>query len=983
IAKPSCSGVYVDRDGAKHTWSVNQAHTLIWDGKPYLPVGGMYCPPYTWEQNEAGWELTKNQINLLKEKGVIDLYIHFSMACPPECLQRIIDYLDAKGFRYGIELADGPGPGPGFLIQHEGLNVVGITKSGKYSVECPDSIGGIYVLFDESNCKIIKAGWANVFECEEPTGRTLDNGEAEVAGRKYLEVEVSCPEGQKLCLYFTPKIMGGQPYFWDGGLEKYQKKLLNHFGKISFGKGFRFVVDPLQNEMNVSHTFLPASREFAKQFARWLAAKYKTNEKLNEAWAATNKIPDFETAGRLIPVRVITTGKTSCIGVLFDPETCQVYQTDAKLSQTWYDILDFSAERVAKYCNAVCRFFKQQFADVPIVFKHAGPIAAYRINLEQAGFDGIGMEAYGVGETLVPMNAAVCWSEVEQSARNMWLLVTEFSQAAFENQLENIGHMDRESMYADMSALLGAGAKGIFVFGLSFGPWSTGQFWMSEFMRDPRQLEWMATFRRIMENSSKLPDYRPTYYYRFPTQRTESFVFGPPVHDFAGIDGDWTGHTGSASRAIMRGPDGTWILPTWSTSVDTPLIIANLSDSPASLRFASELEKVIEEGKPLLTYVGFRRDLGSIPSLDKYFTNKIVTDVDGRRIQVLNPGPKSEILAKTAEGYVWNLIVGNLQIISKEVEDKEGWQPEGLRIPVVDQTHEPERFLAKVLGVREFRIEPDIRGFSFMLGGRHITYLWSEKMVSSIRLSPETAKKVRARYANGKKAGDLSKDGSLSLRIPLKKDPELVEDSAPYVRGRHCPTENWEDALVLDGLAPEDIAKPDEILPAYRMSDFSPNIWVEAEDFFDSNFNVGKYSGITRLSGGAFWGLDTFVDPSPETGYYAKYEFEAPQAGEFDFWVREWVGKSPCHWRVNGGRWTYAPETLEDHDKRFCGPWSFFDDSKIIFAWRNYGKVQLKEGSNTLEIRVIAKRKKGDKYCKFLDAFAFTLQDIRPWEMTW
>ncbi|NIQ99666.1 MAG: hypothetical protein GTN78_05620, partial [Gemmatimonadales bacterium] len=253
-----------------------------------------------------------------------------------------------------------------------------------------------------------------------------------------------------------------------------------------------------------------------------------------------------------------------------------------------------------------------------------------------------------------------------------------------------------------MSALLGAGAKGIFVFALGFGPWAEGQFWMSEFLRDPRQLEWMATFRRIMESSPKLVDYRPTYYYRYPTQRQEKSTFGPLGGDFAGIDGDWTGHNGSAARAVARAPDGTWVLPTWSCSVDTPLIIANLRSPPASLRHGPALEELIRNGAPLVTYVGFRHDLGAIPALDKYFTDQFAQDDDGTRIQVLQPSETGEALARTGNGHVWNLVEGSLQIISKEVADKEGWQPEGLRIPRVDQLHEPERFLAEVLGVKEF-----------------------------------------------------------------------------------------------------------------------------------------------------------------------------------------------------------------------------------------------------------------------------------------
>ena len=978
--KPMSTGVYVDRDGVKHRWSVNQAHTLIWDDKPYLPVGGMYCPPYTWEQNESGWTLTKGQLDMLKRKGVIDLYIHFAMSCPPESLQRMIDYLEEQSLRYGIELADGPGPGPGYSVQRDGLKVEHITASGTYGVEVGDPLGGIFLLVHEKTGKVLQVGKARVYEREVPTGKTLDSGQPEIAKNKGLEADVECPPGRTLSLYFTPQVKGGQPYFWDGGFEAYRDKLLAHFSQVKFGKGFRFVVDPLHNEMNVAHTFIPSSPDYARQFSRRLMARYLEVAKLNRSWAITEagSIPSFDAAARLVPLRVVKCGLAEMpaqAGVLYDPQDGKKYYSDAAKSQAWYDMTDFSGETYARYCNAVCEAFKQKIADVPIIFKHAGPIARHRINPEEAGFDGIGMEPYGVGETLVPMNAAVCYSEAEQSAKTMWLVVTEFSEAAFEHQCEDIAHPDRESMYADFATLLGAGAKGIFVFGLSFGPWPTGQFWMSEYLRDPRQLEWMSTFRRIMESSKTLPDYRPTYYYRFPAERRGGFQTRP----YAGIDGDRTGFNGSAGRAIMRAPDGTWVLPTWDCSVETPLIIANLPDSPASLRWGPALEEAIKKGAPLVTYCGFRRDLGAIPSLDKYFTPEFARDADGKKVQVLQPTRTSEVLAKTKDGKVWNLVDGNLQIISKEVEDKEGWQPEGLRIPSVEQVHEPERFMVDVLGVQEFRLEPDIRGFAFQDGGKMVTYLWAEQMVSSIRLDPEVARKAKVYYANGEKAGERAKDGSIALRIPLRRPTEMVESEASYIKGKHHATEDWPEALVVEGISPDRIAAREDFRPVYSPPDISPGVWIEAEAFTDSNFNLGKFSGMTKLSGGALWGLDTFVDPAPETGYYVQYTFKASKAGAFDLWVREWVGKSGCRWRVNGGKWNDAPESLEDFDRKFCGPWALFDDSKIIFAWHHYGRAALKQGENTLEIRVTSKRKKGGKYSKLLDALTFLPPDSKPW----
>lgn len=978
--KPVSSGVYVDRDRGRHPWQVNQAHTLIWDGEPYLPVGGMYSPPYMSEPTESGWALTRAQFDLLKQKGVIDLYIHVAMSSPPESLQRIIDYLERNGFRYGIELSDGLGHGPGYVVQKDGLKVEHITRSGTYGVEVRDPLGGVSLLVDESDGSVVKVGKARVYNREKQTGRTLADGRPEMATETGLEIDVECPPGKSFCACFTPLVNGGKPYFWDGGFEAYRDKLLNYFGKIRFGKGFRFVVDPLHNEMNVSHTFVPSSPAWARQFSRWLALRYKNDEELNKAWAVQgDRVPGIEVAARLIPLRVLRPSRSE-IGILYDPRDGKIYRVDVSVSQAWYDMMDFAADAYARYCNDICRGFKTKVADVPIVFRHSGPMARYRINMEQSGFDGIGMEPRGVGETAVQMNAAVCYSEAEQSAKTMWLLVTGFSQAASESQLASIAHVDRESMYADFATLLGIGAKGIFVSCLSSGPSPDGQPWMTEYIRDPRQLEWMATFRRIMESSGKLPDYRPTYYYRFPAQRAEKSVFGPKQTDYAGLDGDWTGCGGGTGRAVMRGPDGTWVLPTWDCSVDTPLIIANLTGPPASLRYGSQLSKLIREGQTLVAYTGLRTDLGTIPELDRYFTKEIAADEEGRRFQVLRPTSTCKVLGETGDGKVWNLVDGKLQIISRDVKDLEGWQPDGLRIPRVEQTHEPERFLAEVLGVFDFRIEPGIRGFAFQEDRKPVAYLWCEGMASSIRLSPDSLKGVEIRYSNGERAGEKAKDGSVTVRIPLKKQPETVTADAPFVRGQHRATDNWIEAVVLEGIRLDELKSLGEMKPANAPSESTVDIRIEAENFLDSNFNLGKYSGMTKLSANAFWGLDSFVDPPASTGYYVKYVFSAPRAGTYDLWVREWTGKSGCHWRVNGGRWTPAPERLEDFDRQFCGPWSLFDDDAIVFAWRNYGKVSLRQGENSLDIWVSAKRRKGDKYCKFLDVIAFTSDGRKPWE---
>ena len=957
--KPESAGVFVDRNGAKHVWRVNQAHTLIWDNKPYLPVGGMICSPYDWDPSETGLQNAKAQFDMLKQKGIIDLYFNFAGPgiLPAERLQRLIDYLDQIGMRYGIEISEGPGSGPGYIVERSGPEIEHIDKSGTYGVEANDAIGGIYLLVDESTGDVLKTGQANISEKEELTGKINESGQPEVVKKKRLETYAECASGKKLCLYFTKQVNGGAPYFWDGGFEKYRDYIVSHYRKVKFGKGFRFVVDPLFNEMIISHNFLPSSPQYAREFSEWLIKRYGNVNSLQKAWAV--KVTGFDIASRLVPLRVLQS-KGAETGVLYDPADGKTYISDATKSQAWYDYIEFSGESITHYINLVCDALKK-VADVPMVLKHSTAIAKYHINMEKTGFDGIGMEPYGVGEALVPMNGAVCYSEAEQSAKTMWLLVTEFSQAAFENQCDVIGYSDRANMYADCSTLLGSGAKGLFFFGFTFWPRQSNQFWKSEYIRDPRQLQWMATYRRIMESSTKLVDYRPTYYYRFPTQREEQFIFGRYEHDFAGIDGNWIGQNGGDSHSISRAADKTWILPTWDIYVDSPLVIANLSNTPASLRWGNDLNRAIRKGSKMIAYVGFRHDLGTIPLLDKYFTDEFAADPDGRKFQVLKPTPTSRVIGRTLDGKVWNLADGKLQIISEEVVDKEGWMPDGLLLPKANNISAAERFQCEVLGVTDIRLGDGIHGFTFHDRSTPVAYLWAEDQGKNLRLNSKSSTKIRTYYENGEPTTAVNAE----FQIPPIQTPELTEAPASHLEGKHYATASWKEALVVEGVDARKLLKTAK--PVQSPAD----IRIMATEPSESNFNVGTYGAVTKALSGGLWSLATFADPPLNTGYYVKYAFNSSRAGIHDLWIREWTNKSPCRWRINGGDWHDAPDTLADVDAKSAGPWAFYDDGKIMLAWHNYGQAELSEGRNILEIQIKAKRKKGDKYCKFLDAIDF------------
>ena len=79
---------------------------------------------------------------------------------------------------------------------------------------------------------------------------------------------------------------------------------------------------------------------------------------------------------------------------------------------------------------------------------------------------------------------------------------------------------------------------------------------------------------------------------------------------------------------------------------------------------------------PRVVWLGFRKDLGSIPSIDRYYTPEKAKDEDGIEFQVLKPSKTSKTIAANKAGQVWNLVDGPLQIISKSAENRTGWRPQ-------------------------------------------------------------------------------------------------------------------------------------------------------------------------------------------------------------------------------------------------------------------------------------------------------------------
>jgi len=124
-----------------------------------------------------------------------------------------------------------------------------------------------------------------------------------------------------------------------------------------------------------------------------------------------------------------------------------------------------------------------------------------------------------------------------------------------------------------------------------------------------------------------------------------------------------------------------WYSSTNSLPDKFDAVIINCPRPPFSRYFAKGIGKAIGSGQKV-SYVGKRSDRGSIPELDKFFTDKIIQFQDGSSAQELKRLPGAKVLAEE-NGKVWALRSGNLTIVSRTPDAGRGAEGRHRRVPAL------------------------------------------------------------------------------------------------------------------------------------------------------------------------------------------------------------------------------------------------------------------------------------------------------------
>jgi len=504
--KPVASGAYKDSAGAVHHWNIESGHLLSWDGQPYLPVGGVFEPHYWTEgQNDANWSADVAALSTLKQHHVQDVILYNShgfMHAPAAAVQRVIDYLEQNGFRYGIEVGETPkDPLTGYVIKP---NVYRAVPSGDSSAIKFDQINGIssalFVIASKTDDDAVTVGEAVVDETSAlvpvPATGSMDS------------VVLLYPQQ-----VFAPASTEGHlPDLWQG-YDDYRDKLLAFFSHIHLCKGFRFFIDPFNDRLGMGGdipNLVPSSEGFHLAFEAWLQKKYKTADDLNRAWGIKQRdLPDFATAARCLPLW----GGLRGVASVYDPVKSVSYGVLNKptiQSRYWQDVDDFKTTSVRGYMNGIADVLKSAVADVPVVFKAASPDKIFVNDRTVGGFDGLGIEAFGHGVQLETKCAAPVFAMAEESSTNGWLIAsdTAASLSTSDSSKAAVGYGSKAEMVDDWNDLAESGARGVFTYALQRLP--VDNYKSMNVAAVPDQLGWMTSFavdfaRSSGEASSAIP----------------------------------------------------------------------------------------------------------------------------------------------------------------------------------------------------------------------------------------------------------------------------------------------------------------------------------------------------------------------------------------------------------------------------------------------------------------------------------------------
>lgn len=669
--KPLAYGFFQDRYRIVHPWYMDRQFRYIFDGTPYVPFGGMWCPGFLGggRGEKAALAHDRTVLKNLLAAGLNDVYLNMASGAPAPVKQYFVDLLERSGVNYGYQLSSGGGQNiPAFFItrdrekasgQWQGL-LRGEYRAGAVTVEMAKTyrVAGLLIFPDTEPPTWCRLATFQDLEGKNTRNQIIDLEQAQdFKAVRTIRFKIKLPLSDGARLIVTPLLDANMAHanLWDPQRRAETMARLAWVGKIKWGPHLRLLLDPVCNETNMVNTtenlrqYTPAINA---AFAGWLKTKYGTVAKLEQAWQIG--AVDFAAAGRLIPLRLGTAL------LLADPESGKVYFSSLSRSAAWLDYNAMIRETYGDYYDEIARYLKSM-VDVPIINKSVGAHGSpEHVSRGYPGWDGTGFEIYG-GEGLPIGSGGASLAEAHASAHTMWKVGTEIGHNA---QIGNGGtkfFKNEAELRATADNLARLGVSGFYFFGVDLQPsnlWGKHSFW--DF---PEGLQWIGRLKQAYRNGQAPASVEPSYVYPggygwwWWTTRNKA------LYDYEQnripLTVRLTGHEWACNTNVLP-PDGK-------------RVIVSCPRPPFSRYHAAAIEQLISSGRQVI-YLGERDDPGTIKGLDEFFTDRMIRFADGSTAQALRRLPGTTVLAEE-KGQIWALRHGNLTVVSRApVKDADGDQ---------------------------------------------------------------------------------------------------------------------------------------------------------------------------------------------------------------------------------------------------------------------------------------------------------------------
>jgi hypothetical protein len=515
--KPSralSAGTFTDRTGAKSIWSVDDKHTLIWNNRPYFPVGGTFTPRSLSDSDEAAWQTDRDALSTLQSKGLLDLVIMPEKSLPeipPAALQRLVDFLDSNGFRYGL------GFGPGMNRPLVGI----VVKPGSYRYDTRDSLTAQWQVEHALSALFLLTDIGNENKVVRIDALPIPD--------RVLTVPIEPPPGSThlIALLYPrkslPAASGSLPDLWNG-FDSYRDQLLATLSKVQFGSGLRFFLDPLAREIGLSGEsdfLVPDPGGFNLEFEAYLSTRYASVEEAKQNWAvAEGDFKTFTELTRLIPLWVADRG----VPYFFDPFTSKMYRiVDARQSKWWNDFLQCRNDGIVYYMNALASVLKKQVANVPVVYTCTQNHPIFLNAERDAGYDGLNVRTGGVATELLPAALAPTYSLARQAKRTLWCTAiqgvslsdrlkpgtrTTTLQDTSDQEESMRSRTTRNAMFEELNMIRRVGYKGLFVHSFQAGT-EESRRGVGSWVNIPESLTWLKDYVGVVEGDLNAASYLP------------------------------------------------------------------------------------------------------------------------------------------------------------------------------------------------------------------------------------------------------------------------------------------------------------------------------------------------------------------------------------------------------------------------------------------------------------------------------------------